>query len=68
MVHDMWEVPIAFFKTADMYGSPIEKIEIIEKTYHYIAEILQKFSSRKESPGADDSTPLFCYIILRAMP
>ena len=48
--------------------SPSEKLECIVECYTIITEILVRFSSRKEAPGADDSLPIFIYIILRACP
>jgi hypothetical protein len=68
MGHDMWEIPIMELSKIDDCTSPNEKMSLIQQSYQLIAEILNKFSARKEAPGAEDTFPLFCYILLKACP
>ena len=52
----------------DNVPTPQGKLNCLIETYKLISEMLTLFSGHDEGVGADDSLPIFIYIILKACP
>lgn len=48
--------------------TPQEKLECYQDAYQIIADSIDVFNQKKEAAGADDSTPITMYVMLKSNP